>query len=78
MSVLESTTEATIFWLAMIIADIVWVTFLLISMLTFSFKWMVSFFLLFLQDKIDINFEKDNYYSRYNFECFKYLWVFEV
>ncbi|CAF1117330.1 unnamed protein product [Brachionus calyciflorus] len=40
MSVLESTTEATIFWLALFIADIVWVTFLFISILTFSFKWM--------------------------------------
>ncbi|RNA24907.1 Golgi apparatus membrane TVP23 -like protein [Brachionus plicatilis] len=40
MSVLESTTEVTIFWLALMIADLVWITFFLVSLLTFSFKWM--------------------------------------
>ncbi|CAF0992125.1 unnamed protein product [Brachionus calyciflorus] len=40
LSVLESTTEASIFWLAIIAADLVWVTFFLVSLLTFSFKWM--------------------------------------
>ena len=36
----ESTTEATIFWSSIIICDVIWSVFLMISLLTFSFKWM--------------------------------------
>ena len=43
MAVLESTAEANIFWLSIILADILWITFFIISLLTFSFKWMVCF-----------------------------------
>jgi hypothetical protein len=43
MSVLESTAEANIFWMSIILADILWITFFIISLLTFSFKWMVCY-----------------------------------
>ena len=41
-SIIESTTESTIFWAGLIVVDIIWLTFFLISFLTFSFKWMVN------------------------------------
>lgn len=44
MSVIESTTEANIFWLAIFVADLLWVAFFFVSLLTFSFKWMVKNF----------------------------------
>ena len=40
MSVIESTTEATIFWGSLIAADIIWAVFFMVSLLTFNFKWM--------------------------------------
>lgn len=40
-SVIESTTEVRLFWTALIVADLIWITFFLIALLTFSFKWMV-------------------------------------
>lgn len=39
-SMIESTSEKRIFWSAIIMADIIWVVFLMISFLTFSFRWM--------------------------------------
>ena len=39
--VIESTFEANIFWLSLIVADLIWAAFFLISFFTFSFKWMV-------------------------------------
>jgi hypothetical protein len=43
-SVIESTVETSLFWSALIVTDLVWIVFFLISLLTFSFKWMVNIF----------------------------------
>lgn len=40
-NVIESTSEVRIFWSALVVSDLVWIAFFLISFLTFSFKWMV-------------------------------------
>ena len=40
--VIESTFEANIFWLSLIVADLIWAAFFLISFFTLSFKWMVT------------------------------------
>ena len=40
--VIESTLETNVFWLSLIVADLVWAAFFLISLFTLSFKWMVT------------------------------------
>jgi hypothetical protein len=40
-AILESTAEVNLFWASIILADLIWLAFLLIAFLTLNFKWMV-------------------------------------
>ncbi len=82
MAVLESTAEANIFWLSIILADIIWVTFFIISLLTFSFKWMVCVvaFHLFVIFNFNLlnHIYLDNYTSCHNVKWFEHIRIFEM